>query len=914
MLYPIKVVDIELSRPILPIEGLAGYMGVQALVRLHGVPLGYVKAPVSLGECRSATLGRLIVKELGPAIINQLLANGLASSVSLDDLKLEDLIDLPPAECAANDGLDWPLVTVAVCTRDRPEDMRRCLDAICQLDYPQLDILVVDNASQTEATKVLIADSYPQVRYVREPRPGLDWARNRAALEAKGEIVAYTDDDVAVDARWVKGLAQVFVESPEVMAVTGLVVPYELETEAQVLFEEQGGFGKGFERKYYRVRPEEKITWSLLGTGNLGTGANMAYRRSVFDSVGFFDPALDVGTVTNGAGDLEMFYRILKGRHTLVYEPTAIIRHRHRESYQQLRQQLQNNGSVLSYFVCAAMAYPEDALSFVLVTLAWLKSYHLPQLWYSIFYPKQYPTELVLSELKGFVIGLTRYPIAKRKSLEIESQYHGIEVDVPNHRLKAQSPTKAPTKVLEGKAVKKVGVRKVEVTQPIQSLEELENYSHVKIFVTCNNVALGDFELANSYQSIGRMRLCDAIARSLSTKLVEPNSTLSEELKWHQYMSTLTSRYAQSALEQEKADRLSLPPEVSVSIVIGTFDRPVDLQQCLDSLQQQASPRCIEIIVVDNHPDSQLTPPVVAKYPDVRLVSEVRQGVAYARNAGIVGSSGDIIVTIDDDVTMSPDWLEKLIAPFTRADVIGVTGNVLPRSLDTDSQQLFEEYGGLGRGFERREVGVLWFERSWRHCVTTWDLGGTANSAFRASAFHHPNIGLMNEPLGPGMPSGVGEDIYLFYKALKAGFTIIYEPDAQVWHKHRETRAALRRQIYNYSKGFVSYQLTTLLLDRDRRSLFNLLLYLPLYHLKRIYWRLRGWIRYPVSLILLEIAGNLAGPWSLWRSYYRVRQAGRSSAYVPIEQRPIEQRPIEQRPIEQRPIEQRPIEQRPPVF
>ena len=63
----------------------------------------------------------------------------------------------------------------------------------------------------------------------------------------------------------------------------------------------------------------------------------MAYRKSVFDQIGFFDPALDVGTVTNGGGDLEMFFRVLKHGYTLVYEPKAIIRHRHRREYADLK-------------------------------------------------------------------------------------------------------------------------------------------------------------------------------------------------------------------------------------------------------------------------------------------------------------------------------------------------------------------------------------------------------------------------------------------------------------------------------------------------------------------------------------------------------------------------------------------------
>ena len=90
----------------------------------------------------------------------------------------------------------------------------------------------------------------------------------------------------------------------------------------------------------------------------------------------------------------------------------------------------------------------------------------------------------------------------------------------------------------------------------------------------------------------------------------------------------------------------------------------------------------------------------------------------------------------------------------------------------------------------------------------------TANAAFRTSMFHDPQIGLMDEALGPGMPSGVGEDTYLFYKVLKAGYTIVYEPAAWVRHKHRRDLPGLRRQLFGYSKGHVAYHLTTLLSRR----------------------------------------------------------------------------------------------------
>ena len=152
--------------------------------------------------------------------------------------------------------------------------------------------------------------------------------------------------------------------------------------------------------------------------------------------------------------------------------------------------------------------------------------------------------------------------------------------------------------------------------------------------------------------------------------------------------------------------------------------------------------------------------------------------------AGFVASHGDIVVTTDDDVTMPPDWLEKLLSPFIQDEVMAVTGNILPSELDTAAQRLFEAYGGLGRGFEPVAVDGAWF-RQFRSAVPTWTLGATANAAFRAEIFAHPQIGMLDEALGAGTPTGCSEDTYLFYKILKADYTLVYEPSAFVFHRHR---------------------------------------------------------------------------------------------------------------------------------
>lgn len=418
---PIKVLDIELSTPLPTITGLAGYAEIKALARLHGTPLGYIQLPIVDGTCTTQTIGKAVVDQLTWSIFRHLVEDGLAAPARPASLKTEDLIDLPhPAYSGP-----FPLITVAVCTRDRTDDLLSCLEALVRLDYPALDILVVDNAPRSDATERLIRARYPQVRYVCEPRPGLDWARNRAIIEANGEIIAYTDDDVIVDPGWARAIGQVFAEHAEVMAVTGLVIPYELETEAQVLFETYGGFGRGFERKWHRLdRTGAPNDRRYIGTGIFGTGANMAYRRSLFSAIGPFDPALDVGTPTNGGGDLEMFFRVLVSGHTLVYEPSALVRHRHRRNYAQLHTQIGNNGiGFYSYLVRSFLAYPKQRTAILQLGIWWFWWWNLRRLLKSYMHARRFPRGLIMAELRGSIVGLRRYFQARRTAAAIAHRF-----------------------------------------------------------------------------------------------------------------------------------------------------------------------------------------------------------------------------------------------------------------------------------------------------------------------------------------------------------------------------------------------------------------------------------------------------------------------------------------------------------
>lgn len=860
---PTAVLDFEVTERFPEQHNLSTYGEALVLCRVHGRPLGWVRAPIVNGALAVQDVIRGLCEKHASDLTLAVAERAIDSGCAPAWVEVEALVG-PPADRSPV----GPLVTVAVCTRNRATDLRRCLDALGGLEYPHVDVLVVDNAPSDDRTARLVRNEFPSARYVVEPRPGLDWARNRAILETRGEIIAFTDDDVVVDPAWVSTLVSVFLADPEVTAVTGLVTPHELDTESQQLFEIYGGFGRGFRRRWFRGPRSTPLAALHAGTGKFGTGANMAFRRRVFDEVGGFDPALDVGTVTNGGGDLEMFFRVLKAGHTLVYEPSAIVRHRHRATYAALREQIANNGvGLYSYIVRETRAYPDERLAFARFGAYWLWWWSVRRLARGLLRKERVPLDLTVAELGGSIRGLRRYRRARIRAGEVARQW-ATEPTFP-------APTRVPLLRRSGSLE---AVRNVDLANPLKPIDDAREFERLRVLVSWGGAAIGVTYISHHGARVTALWLRDEIAQQLGVELLDARASLGSGVT----ASAITAGWAKYLLKRARAtdavngNRTEPRQDIPVSIVIATYDRPDDLVRCLESLLAQRTARPLDIVVVDNHPSSGVTRAAIAPYGGVRLVEEDRAGLSYARNRGIAAARGEIIVTTDDDVVCPPEWLERLLCPFTQADVMVVTGNVLALEIDSDAQRLFEAYGGLSRGFTRARADGRWFV-TWRRAVPTWELGCTANAAFRASIFKDPAIGLMDEALGAGTPTGCSEDTYAFYRVLKAGYAIAYEPDAFVWHRHRTNVRALRRQIYSYSKGHVAYQLTTLLRERDPRALVRLGYELPRIYARRAWERVSGRSEYPLWLVATEILGCMAGPFALWRSRRRVRRLGRST-------------------------------------
>ena len=384
----------------MPVE----HTGIALIVRHFGRPIGFLLEERPGGTLlTSDEIHRLLMERIAPHLLKTTVpdANGTTERT------------VPP-----------PL-TIAICTHDHPEDLARCLNVLDQqrrLQWP-FEILVVDNAPSTDVVAKQVSE-WSDVHYVMEPKPGLNFARNRAVKEASGKILAFIDDDVTVDRYWLAGLRKAVLEHPDAAAFTGLVLPTELATGAQILFERRGGFEKSFETIRYGQSLPGHWFYPCVG-GKFGTGCNMAFVRSVLVELGGFDEALDTGPPLPGGGDTDMFYRVVRAGYPLVYEPQLMVFHRHRREFDALRSQYSRSwGQGLMAF--AAKTYRYDVLqrpNLRRLVIWWFakKLYELLRIMMSKSFV---PADVLLYEIWGGIVGLSvAYPRSLRRVEVIREQF-----------------------------------------------------------------------------------------------------------------------------------------------------------------------------------------------------------------------------------------------------------------------------------------------------------------------------------------------------------------------------------------------------------------------------------------------------------------------------------------------------------
>jgi glycosyltransferase involved in cell wall biosynthesis len=408
---PIRLLDIDLNQPlqsITPARGKDGavYRRAQVLVRLHRRPVGRVDLLLDAdGSLPAERLAAAIWQALGATIGKHLDSDGARTPAELP------VDGLPSGPCRQEPAIcDPPLVSIVIPTRNRSRHLVGCVDSLLRLDYPLVEILIVDNAPATPATAELIEERYGhlgQVQYLREDRPGSSIARNTGLAAARGDIVAFTDDDAVADPAWLTGLVNGFTLAADVTCVTGPVLPAELETQAQVWFEQYGGFDRGYERRRYDLTEHRGSSpFYPYVAGIFGSGNNMAFRTAKLRAMGGFDPALGAGSPVRAGADIEAFLRVVLSGETLVYEPAAIVRHHHRRDYAGLRRQVHDYGvgitAILTRYLLSDPACRRTLLTRAPTGIAIMFG---PRSVKNAKKDGTYPTDLFLQELKGMMLG-----------------------------------------------------------------------------------------------------------------------------------------------------------------------------------------------------------------------------------------------------------------------------------------------------------------------------------------------------------------------------------------------------------------------------------------------------------------------------------------------------------------------------
>ena len=206
-------------------------------------------------------------------------------------------------------------LTVVVATVDRPEGLRRCVNAILGGRLLPSEVIVVDQGGrpETEAVVEAAAGGPVPVRLLRDGRRGLSASRNAGLRAATGDIVIVTDDDCRPDEGWLEAVAETFGRFPGTVAVAGRVLA--------------DGSPRDGRATSLRTAAEARAFSAPVDPWLVGTGANFAVHRRTALGFGGYDERLGTGSPGRAAEDMDLIHRLLSAGRTIRYEPAMLIFH-----------------------------------------------------------------------------------------------------------------------------------------------------------------------------------------------------------------------------------------------------------------------------------------------------------------------------------------------------------------------------------------------------------------------------------------------------------------------------------------------------------------------------------------------------------------------------------------------------------
>lgn len=216
---------------------------------------------------------------------------------------------------------EWPFVSIAICTLNGGATLRECMDSLFELNYPHYEVILVSDGS-TDNT-VAIAEEY-DCKIIATENRGLSSARNTAWQAAEGELVVYIDDDAYPDPEWLTYLALVFLETDYAAVGGPNIPPPDDGLVAACVSNAPGG-------PIHVLLSDEEAEHI--------PGCNMAFRKSVLEEIGGFDPLFRVA-----GDDVDVCWRIQEAGYKIGFSPTAVVWHHRRNKVKSYYRQQKGYG------------------------------------------------------------------------------------------------------------------------------------------------------------------------------------------------------------------------------------------------------------------------------------------------------------------------------------------------------------------------------------------------------------------------------------------------------------------------------------------------------------------------------------------------------------------------------------------
>lgn len=235
------------------------------------------------------------------------------------------------------------MISVLIATRNRNEDLAKCLSSILKNKKVNFEILVMDQSSN-QLSKLLCDDiNDKKIRYYHLQNVSKSFALNTGIKKAKGNILAFTDDDCIVSHHWLNTIDKIFLENKDASVIFGKSLPYKKETNNNLICP-----------SIFTSDSKRIFTKPVYHASNIGFGNNMAIKRQKITHELFFSDWLGPGTSAYAAEDADIALRFLINKKKIVYDPKMLVFHNKwltpKENYQQFLKYLCGETACYGYY------------------------------------------------------------------------------------------------------------------------------------------------------------------------------------------------------------------------------------------------------------------------------------------------------------------------------------------------------------------------------------------------------------------------------------------------------------------------------------------------------------------------------------------------------------------------------------